>query len=62
MNDDLPTRPAARLNVLPLDELGLDELATYADELRAEIARVEAMAARKRSHRDLASSVFGAKP
>ena len=58
-DDDLPTRASARLTILPLDALGLEELDAYVTDLRAEISRVEAAMTRKRSHRTVADAVFG---
>lgn len=61
-DDDLPlsSRPGQRrwLAPLTLDLLGLEELAAYVAELKAEIARAEAEAARKTSHRGAAESFF----
>ena len=56
--DDLPQRRIRRLEKLPLDLLGIDELNAYTDELRAEIARVEADIDRKQSHRSAADAFF----
>ncbi len=56
----MPRRP--RLVEQPaLDGFGLDELTAYIAALRAEIARAEAMIARKSSHRGVAEAVFGKK-
>ena len=57
-DDETPRRPARRLAPLPLDLLGVAELAAYIDELRAEIARVEAEIGRKQSHRSAADAFF----
>jgi uncharacterized small protein (DUF1192 family) len=59
MSDELPERPKARLTILPLDMLGVDELRDYIAELRTEIARAEAMIGRKQDHRGAAEAVFG---
>ena len=59
MSDDLPERPKARLNILPLDMLGVTELRAYIAELQSEIARAEAMILRKDAHRGAVESVFG---
>lgn len=56
--DDLPQRRTSRLEKLPLDLLGIDELNEYIGELRTEIARVEADIARKQSHRSAADAFF----
>jgi uncharacterized small protein (DUF1192 family) len=58
-DDDEEPRPRpVRLTKLPLDPLGVEELRDYIDELRAEIARVEADIARKTSHRSAADAYF----
>ena len=56
--DDLPQRRTRRLEKLPLDLLGIDELNDYIGELRDEIVRVEADIARKQSHRSAADAFF----
>lgn len=69
--DDLPlgarqaggraaTRAGQRrwLEPLTLDLLGLEELEAYVTELKAEIARAEAEAARKSSHKNAAEAFF----
>ena len=56
--DDLPQRRKRRLEKLPLDLLGIDELNDYIGELREEIARVEADITRKQSHRSAADAFF----
>ena len=56
--DDTPRARPRRLAPLPLDLLGVAELAAYIDELRAEIARVEAEIGRKTSHRSAADAFF----
>lgn len=55
--EDLPRRPR-RLEKLPLDLLGIEELRDYIGELREEILRVEADIARKQSHRSAADAFF----
>ena len=62
LEEDAPPRPRARLEILPLDSLGIEELEAYIGELRGEIARVEADIARKQGHRSAADAVFRAKP
>jgi uncharacterized small protein (DUF1192 family) len=57
-DDDALPKPSARLERLPLDMLGIDELQAYIDELRAEITRVEMDIARKQSHRSTADAFF----
>jgi len=44
---------------LPIDGLGVAELQDYVAELRAEVARAEAMIAHKLEHRNAADAVFG---
>ncbi len=57
-DDDAPPRKRVRLEKLVLDTLGIDELRDYIDELREEIARVEADILRKQSHRGAAEAFF----
>ncbi len=59
MSDDLPERPKTRLNILPLDALGIAELQSYIAELRTEITRAEAAIDRKQAHRGAAELFFG---
>ncbi len=47
-----------RLEPLLLDSLGIEELRLYIDELKIEIARVEADIGRKHSHRNAADAFF----
>jgi uncharacterized small protein (DUF1192 family) len=56
--DDGPVRKPARLQKLLLDTLGIAELREYIDELKAEIARVEAEIDRKQGHRSAADAFF----
>jgi uncharacterized small protein (DUF1192 family) len=56
--EDPPPRKRMRLDKLVLDTLGIAELRDYIDELREEIARVEADIARKGSHRSAAEAFF----
>jgi uncharacterized small protein (DUF1192 family) len=55
--EDTP-KVTRRLEKLPLDTLGVDELMNYISELRAEIARVEADIAGKQKHRNAADAFF----
>jgi uncharacterized small protein (DUF1192 family) len=55
-DDLLPKR--RRLEPLLLDSLGIEELRSYIDELKAEIVRVEADIGRKSSHRSAADTFF----
>ena len=57
-DDDAPIRKRTRLEKLVLDTLGIEELRDYIDELRQEIARVEADITRKQSHRGAAEAFF----
>ncbi len=59
--DDLPLRKPRRLTPLVLDALGVAELQAYIDELRAEIARVEADIDGKQRHRSAADAFFKTK-
>ncbi len=58
LEDDAPPPRRRRLDPLPLDSLGIDELRLYIEELRGEIARVEADIGRKNSHRSAADAFF----
>jgi uncharacterized small protein (DUF1192 family) len=57
-DDDLPVRKRRRLEPLVLDALSIEELHEYIQELRDEIARVEADITRKNSHRSAADAFF----
>jgi uncharacterized small protein (DUF1192 family) len=57
-DDDEPLMKRRRLEKLPLDSLGIEELRFYIDELKAEIVRVEADIGRKSSHRSAADAFF----
>jgi uncharacterized small protein (DUF1192 family) len=57
-DDDAPIRKRIRLERLPLDTLGIEELRDYIGELREEIGRVEAEIGRKQSHRGAAEAFF----
>jgi len=57
-DEDAPQRTRRRLEMLALDSLGIEELHAYIDELKAEIARVEADITRKSSHRSAADAFF----
>ncbi len=57
-DDDEPKPKPRRLTALPLDPLGVAELESYIDELRAEIVRAEAEIGRKRGHRSAADAFF----
>jgi len=56
--EDGPVRKKARFEKPVLDTLGLVELREYIDELKAEIARVEADIDRKQGHRSAADAFF----
>jgi len=53
-----PARKRVRLEKLVLDTLGIEELRDYINELREEIARVEADIERKQGHRSAADAFF----
>jgi uncharacterized small protein (DUF1192 family) len=57
-DENTPVRKRIRLEKLVLDTLGIDELRDYIDELKAEIARVEADIGRKQNHRSAADAFF----
>ncbi|MGH7069744.1 MAG: DUF1192 family protein [Acetobacteraceae bacterium] len=56
--EEAPKPPPGRLPPLRLEPMGIAELVTYREELRAEILRVEAEMARKQSHLSAADSLF----
>lgn len=60
--DDGPRRARARLDKPVLDTMGIAELNAYIDELKTEIARVEADIARKQGHRSAADAFFKQRP
>ena len=57
-DEEMLPRPRARLERLTLDLLGIEELNAYIDELKAEIARVQADIGHKQSHRSAADAFF----
>jgi uncharacterized small protein (DUF1192 family) len=57
-DDDAPPPKPQRLTKLPLDRLSVEELRFYIDELKDEIARVEADIGRKQHHRSAADAFF----
>jgi uncharacterized small protein (DUF1192 family) len=57
-DEEGPVRKRTRLEKLVLDTLGIEELRAYIDELREEIARVEADIAGKQGHRSAADAFF----
>ena len=57
-DDDEPPVKRRRLEPLLLDSLGIEELRLYIDELKTEIARVEADIGRKNNHRSAADAFF----
>ncbi|PPQ26759.1 DUF1192 domain-containing protein [Rhodopila globiformis] len=57
-DEDAPPPKRRRLEPLPLDTLGIDELRAYIEELKLEIARVESDISRKHSHRSAADAFF----
>jgi uncharacterized small protein (DUF1192 family) len=56
--EDEPLMKRRRLEPLLLDSLGIEELRSYINELKTEIARVEADIGRKSSHRSAADAFF----
>jgi uncharacterized small protein (DUF1192 family) len=58
LEEDAPPLKRRRLEPLLLDSLGIEELRLYIDELKTEIARVEADIGRKNSHRSAADAFF----
>jgi uncharacterized small protein (DUF1192 family) len=60
-DEDIPPRKRRRLERLVLDTLGIAEMREYVDELREEIARVEADIAGKQRHRSVADAFFKTK-
>ena len=56
--DEGPVRKRLRLEKLVLDTLGIAEMREYIEELKAEIARVEADIDRKQGHRSAADAFF----
>ena len=57
-DEDAPVKKRHRLEPLPLDALGIEELREYIAELKAEIERVESDITRKHSHRSAADAFF----
>jgi uncharacterized small protein (DUF1192 family) len=57
-DEEGPVRKRVRLEKLVLDTLGIAELREYIDELKAEVARVEADIERKHGHRSAADAFF----
>ena len=57
-DDEAPKPPPGRLQPLRLEPMGLAELTAYREELMAEIARVDAEMARKKSHLGAADTFF----
>jgi uncharacterized small protein (DUF1192 family) len=57
-DEDTPPPKRRRLEPLPLDSLGIEELRAYIEELKLEIARVESDITRKQGHRSAADAFF----
>jgi uncharacterized small protein (DUF1192 family) len=58
LEEDAPPLKRRRLEPLLLDSLGIEELRLYIEELKSEIARVEADIGRKNTHRSAADAFF----
>jgi uncharacterized small protein (DUF1192 family) len=58
LEEDAPPAKRRRLEPLLLDSLGIEELRLYIEELKTEIARVEADIGRKHGHRNAADAFF----
>lgn len=58
MEDDLPRPKPALLARPPLDDFSFGALADYVADLKAEIARAEAVMAAKRGARSAAEALF----
>jgi uncharacterized small protein (DUF1192 family) len=58
LEEDAPPLKRRRLEPLLLDSLGIEELRLYIDQLKTEIARVEADIGRKNTHRSAADAFF----
>ena len=56
--DEGPVHKRTRLEKLLLETLGIEELRDYIEELKTEIARVEADIERKQGHRSAADAFF----
>jgi uncharacterized small protein (DUF1192 family) len=56
--EDEPLVKRRRLEPILLDSLGIEELRSYIEELKTEIARVEADIDRKHGHRSAADAFF----
>jgi uncharacterized small protein (DUF1192 family) len=57
-DENAPAPRRRRLEPLPLDSLGIEELMSYIVELKAEIIRVEGDIGRKQGHRSAADAFF----
>jgi uncharacterized small protein (DUF1192 family) len=58
LEEDAPPPKRRRLDPLVLDSLSIEELRLYIEELKTEIARVEADIGRKQGHRTAADAFF----
>lgn len=57
-DDDLPKKKPTGEFPRNLEKLSIDDLGHYIEELKAEIARVEADMKKKKASRDAAASIF----
>jgi uncharacterized small protein (DUF1192 family) len=57
-DEDEPRPRRSRIERIPLDPLGVEELRAYIGELKGEIARAEAEIGRKTQHRTAADAFF----
>jgi uncharacterized small protein (DUF1192 family) len=60
--DDRPLPPKKLLVPPPLDDLGLDELETYIQDLMVEIMRVKTTISVKESHKTAVAAMFKTPP
>jgi len=58
LEEEAPPPKRRRLDPLVLDSLSIEELRLYIEELKTEIARVEADIGRKQGHRTAADAFF----
>lgn len=56
--DDETDPKTKRPKLRPLDKMSVEELKTYIEDLKSEIARVEAEVQSKQKHKDAVSALF----